>query len=254
MLDEEWNRAGEENDLSVIEPSEPSDRDVEEDNSRPLSHRGSLNPLEESYDGAANKASSGDGDGNNREDDNKKNDSRLTFGSRSTQGDIGRPLTPGVAVRRAKDTSRQPGSYNPRGGRDSKSDENLDTEARQHLSYIGTPPQFYGRSVSSSMRLDPLEPGSRPLPTIPRESDSSSSNPNHPHPVYRMSDGTMRAPSRVMAIGETAVISSLKAKKGDGLSASSLIHAISSTWKRRSTQVSAGSNGTDSKDRAGSVP
>lgn len=255
LLDEEWNDAGEENDLSVIEPNEPSDREMEEDSTRHVSSRESITPRQETNDSAGDLTLSGNDNRDSRNDNGMNNSTAPTSNRASNPGKIWRPSTPGVALHKASDALPQPNPNIPCDVPKSSlelSDEHLDGQAQQRLSYVCTPPQFYRFSASLPVKLDPPEPA-RPLPTIPLENVSSLRTSNHPYLVNPVSDSTARAQSPVKPVRERVFTPPLKLKTDDVLSTSSLMKAISSTWKRRGTQSSA-SNGTYSRDGARSVP
>ncbi|KAF1843124.1 uncharacterized protein K460DRAFT_418247 [Cucurbitaria berberidis CBS 394.84] len=242
LLDEECNGAGEENDLSVIEPNEASYRGVEEDRRSHVSSRDFDEGFRDCNNGAGGEECSGDGHGDNRTDVSKWSPSR--------------PLTPGC---RASDTSEQPYTYVPRGAPDSKTnaiDELLNHQAHQRISCAHTPPRFYRLSVPPSVKLDPPELASRRLPPIPRKSESSSSIAYRPHPAYPdpVGDWTIPTPSPVKPLRDCVSTPPMKPHKDHGRFASSWINIMSSTWKRCGTQGSGGSNDTNSREGARSVP
>lgn len=254
LLDEEWNGAGEENDLSVIEPNEPSDREMEKDSTRHVSSRESITPRQETNDSAGDQNRSDDDNGDSRNDNNINNSTTPTSKRAPNPGKIMRPSTPGVALHKASDTLPQPNPNIPCNVPQSSlelSDEHLDEQAQQRLSYVCAPPQFYRFSASLPVKFDPPEPA-RPLPTIPPGNVSSLRTSNHPYPVNAVSDSTARAQSPVKQVGERVFTPPLRMKTDDVLSTSSLMKVISSTWKRRGTQSA--SNGTYRRDGARSVP
>ena len=148
---------------------------------------------------------------------------------------IRRPGTPGVSLRRRNGTSEQPRAYIPRGAPTNAVEEQAGQES-QCLSCASTPLQFYRLSMPTSAELDPVVPASRPLPTLPQKSDPFSSTSYRPHPAYPVDDWIMRTPSPVKSIRENSATAPLGKRRDQTRSASSLMKAISSTWKRRGTQ------------------
>ncbi|KAF2824868.1 hypothetical protein CC86DRAFT_456841 [Ophiobolus disseminans] len=104
----------------------------------------------------------------------------------------------------------------------------------------GAPPPRYRLSMPPSIRLSPPDDTSRPLPRLPHKSDSQSSISYRPHPAYPLDEWRVRTPSPVNSVRKGLSTPPL-AKRREGSRASSLISAISSTWRRRGA-TSAGSN------------
>ncbi|KAF1935643.1 hypothetical protein EJ02DRAFT_415428 [Clathrospora elynae] len=233
LLEQDSNVAGEENDLSVIEPQEDSVHGAGKvDRNCSSASKASKDVFQEC----------------------NENPSSL---SQTTIVEARRPSTPGVSLRRVSNTSEQPRAYTPRGAPSSKtdiSDEQPVTQAQQRDSYVRTPPQFYRLSMPPSVRLDPPEPNSRPLPMIPQKNNSASSTSYRPHPAYPVDDWTVRTPSPVKSVREGISTPPLGKRREQGRSASALMNAISSAWWRRGTQTPDGSASTDSREGARSLP
>ena len=107
-------------------------------------------------------------------------------------------------------------------------------------------------SVPPSIRLCPPGDTSRPLPKTPHKSDSQSSIAYRPHPAYPMDEWRERTPSPVKSIREGLSTPPLEKRRG-GSRASSLMNAISSTWRRRGTPSSESHRGGEGRHGARST-
>ncbi|KAF2875637.1 hypothetical protein BDV95DRAFT_603048 [Massariosphaeria phaeospora] len=112
-----------------------------------------------------------------------------------------------------------------------------DKQAHLRYSCVRTPPHLYRLSIPPSCKLEPPERSSslysRPLPSIPQKSDSTSSTSYRPHPAYPVEDWLEKTPSPVKSVRDN--ISTPPLKKCRALSATSLLSAVAQVWKRRGT-------------------
>jgi hypothetical protein len=248
LLEQDLLRAGEENDLSVIEPQEDSVRETGANRTCSSTSKRS----EDVFHDCSEEVS----------DENRKHRTASPYSPpRSTSVETRRPSTGGVSLRgvslrHVSNTPEQPRAYIPRGAPTPKSDilnERLDKQVEECDSFVRTPKQFYRLSVPPSVKLDPPEPASRPLPTVPRKSESTSDTSYRPHPAYPVDEWAVRTPSPVKSIREGISTPPL-GKRREGRSASGLMAAIASAWRRRGTQTPDGTSSTDSREGAKSLP
>lgn len=223
VLEEKWNGEAEEDDLSVIEPQEGSVRNDEASSGE----RHSGDHPADVFHGCA------DGPADAREHNEP---------SRTNLQHDGDPITADPTAQSTVET-RQPSrgespqkrtSYVPRGApgtESTTSDEETDTL---------TGPHYYRLSVPPSIKHVPAEPDavSRPRPNIPQQSESSSSTAYHTHPAYPVDDWRTSTPSPVRSVREVISTPPLGKQKGGRRTTSSLMNAISTTWKRRGTPSS----------------
>lgn len=124
--------------------------------------------------------------------------------------------------------SDQPRTYVPRGAPGAR--RATPDEPRQHMR---TSFQSHRLSMPPSIRLNPPSESSRPLPILPHKSTGSQSSIAHRrHPAYPVEEWRKRTPSPVRSIREGLSTPPL-GKRREGSRASSLMSAISSTWRRR---------------------
>ncbi|KAF1834758.1 hypothetical protein BDW02DRAFT_630140 [Decorospora gaudefroyi] len=247
LLEQHHSGIGEENDLSVIEPQEGSvyetgeaqrtrssasndTNDVFQDCSEVAHEENSLNETKEA--GPSQRLQTLNGSGLIR--------------ARSIRSR--RPSSAQVSIRRVSHGSEQPRAYIPSGAPNPEGDRSGGRDhgqTQQRESFLHTPPQFYRLSVPPSVRLDPPEQASRPLPTIPQKSNSASSTSYRPHPAYPVDEWTVRTPSPVKSVREGISTPPLGKRGEQPRSASALMSAIASAWRRRGTQTPDGAASTD---------
>jgi hypothetical protein len=246
LLEQDLLRAGEENDLSVIEPQEESVQETGAIRTCSSTSKRSEDVFHDCSEGI--------------NDENKRRRTPTPSSpTRSTSVETRQPSTGGVSlrgvsIRRVSNTSEQPRAYIPRGAPTPKTDmpeqSGKQTEERDH--FVPTPQQVYRLSVPPSVRLDPPEPGSRPLPTVPRKSESASSTSYRPHPAYPVDEWAVRTPSPVKSFREGISTPPL-GRRREGRAVSGLMSAIASAWRRRGTQTPDGTSSSDSRDGAKSL-
>jgi hypothetical protein len=236
LLEKAWHGEAEEDDLSVIEPYEGSVRNEGGSSDKRQSREHPDDVVIGRSDGPADAKGHNDPPHANLEHD-------------------GDPITTNAAPHSTAETRQSPigespqkrMSYIPRGApgtEATKSDEQTDTE---------TGPQYYRLSVPPSIRHVPTEPdtASRPLPSIPQQAKLSSSTAYHPHPAYPADEWRTRTPSPVQSVREGVSTPPLGKQKGGKRTASSLMSAITTTWKRRGTPSSESRNEKDGDVRRG---
>ena len=248
LLEQDLVRAGEDNDLSVIEPQEESIRETGADRTCSSTSKRSEDVFHDCSEGVNNE--------------NKKRQtptpSNLT---RPTSVETGWSSAGGVSSRRVSircvsNASELPRAYIPRGApipQTNVSNECLEKQVEERDNSVRTPPQFHRLSVPPSVRLDPPEIASRPLPTVPRKSESASSTSYRPHPADPVDDWAVRTPSPVKSVREGISTPPLGKRRADR-SASGLMSAIASAWKRRGVRTPDGSSSADSREGAKSLP
>jgi len=120
-------------------------------------------------------------------------------------------------------------TYVPRGapGAEVSSSDDEDWQPRQK------PSQVHRLSMPPSIKLVPSEPLSRYLPTIPEKTASSSTMAHRSHPAYPVEQWRIQTPSPVRSFREGISTPPLERQGETGGSSSSLMSALSSTWRRR---------------------
>jgi hypothetical protein len=242
LLEQDLLRAGEENDLSVIEPQE--ERSAWETGDRTCSSTSKRS------EDIFHDCSEGIND-----EHKKQQTAKAASPTRSRSVESQRPSTGRVSLRRVSNTE-QPRAYIPRGApvfKPDTSDEQSNKQVKERDSFVLTPPRFYRLSVPPSVRLDPPEPATRPLPPFPRNSESPSSTAYRPHPAYPVDDWAVHTPSPVKSVRDGISTPPL-GKRREGRSASSLMSAIAAAWRRRGTPTPDGTSSTDSREGAKSLP
>jgi hypothetical protein len=141
------------------------------------------------------------------------------------------------ASQRDASTLKQPCAYVPYGEpstEEEASKEDTDRQTPQRQNVLGTP-SLYGLLVRPSIRADPRPQKSRRLLTVPQECSSAGEEwrVQMPSPVEWVHDGITKPP--------------MEKRKGHGIGASSLMSAISSTWRRMGTSSSENQGGVGSR-------
>jgi hypothetical protein len=236
VLGNETQGFAKEDDLPVIEPCEDSVQGEEARNISRASDKDTDEVFYECSDGVseANRAAS-----------------CLSNPARSASTRSGSPLPKGKLA-----VSEQPRTYIPRGApaaTKEASGEQANKQTRQRHSGMRTPPQFYRLSVPPSVKLEPPQQTSRPLPSVPQKLDSSSSTSYHPHPAYPVEEWKVCTPSPVRSTREGISTPPLERRKGQGFRAASFMSAISATWKQRGAWSSGTNGGTDDQGGSRSV-
>ncbi|KAJ4361806.1 hypothetical protein N0V83_010747 [Neocucurbitaria cava] len=95
---------------------------------------------------------------------------------------------------------------------------------------------------------------SRPLPTVPRKSESSSSTAYRPHPPYPVDDCPVRTPSPVRSVREGEGTRGSKTRQEHTFSASSLMSMVACSLKRCRIRGSAAGNDAPGSDTARGAP
>ncbi|KAF2125900.1 hypothetical protein P153DRAFT_348103 [Dothidotthia symphoricarpi CBS 119687] len=219
LLEEEYG-AGEENDLSVIEPEGAVSQDETEDD-------------DEDTDRITN---------DEIEDENMASSVRHTSERCQSMVEVKIPSTTVTPHRQASDTSEHPRVYLPR-GTPTTCPNAVDGQANaqeQRHNGVSTPSSVYRLSFPPSVKLDAPDQSLRPLPAVPEKSSSYSNTSYRPHPAYPVEEWAVRTPSPEKSFRDGVSTPPLVRKRH----ASSLMQMISSTWKRR---------GTPSAERTGSI-
>jgi hypothetical protein len=168
-----------------------------------------------------------------------------------------------TSLRQVSETSAQPRAYVPSGAPKTNASDEQPEETQQGNSFGTTSAQFYRLLVPPSIRLDPPGPTSRPLPTIPQKNNSSSSISYQPHPAYPdpVDEWTMRTPSPMKSVQEGMSTPLLGEYREQGrsasasASASALMNVIASAWRRRGgSQTPEGTASIDSREGTRSMP
>jgi hypothetical protein len=152
----------------------------------------------------------------------------------------GRCRAPGGAQGLLK--ARQPLTYMPRGAPNTirqVSDEQVDGQTQQRSSYTHTPPHLYRHATPQSVTPSRGQQDPRPLPHIPHKADTSSSS--RP-PTHSVEDWRMQTPDPVKSTSNGL----LTPPTLQGFRTSSLMGALSSTFKRRGRSSSGSRGGADS--------
>jgi len=231
ILEQHWRRMVEENDIPVIEPCVDGARD--EGSSR-ASEKGADDVFYECTDGAADARSH-----TTHSSTDSQRKSPITRTSWRTSAQTKRPSST-ETPQNSPTASENPHGYVPRGAPGAHREAQCMPQQRNNITR--TPPQSYRLSMPPSITLLPPDDASRPLPRLPQKSDSQSSIAYRPHPAYPVEEWRKRTPSPVKSMREDLSTPPLEKRKGGR--ASSLLSAISSTWKRR---------GTPSSERKGDV-
>ena len=242
LLDQDHTGGGVENDLSVIEPLE-DDRSGAVETNRAQSPFG----IESGFVWRDCK-------------ETLKGGTAATARSKSEQGtNTDTPTRPKSMQPRRSPTrgastclvgsTEQPCTYVPRGAPDPQAGMSIDCDgeqAQQPVSRIPRAPKSYRLSIPPSIRLvAPVYP-LRPLPTIPRKSDDDSPICYRPHPAYPMDDWNISTPSPVGSVQDSVLTPPLGRWRVQGRSASALMGAITSVWRRRGAQTTDGAPSTES--------
>ena len=147
-----------------------------------------------------------------------------------------------------------PRAYIPTGASGAE-ESSTDVCSKEHTSMrhsgTKTPPQVYQLSASPNSKLGPTQRPSRPLPSIPQQSNSFSSTAYQPHPAYPVEEWTARTPSPVKSIRKMISTPPLIGRKG--FAPSSLVNVLTNVWKRRGLS-SESSNRTESRNSSRSIP
>lgn len=248
LLEQDHTRDGEENDLSVIEPLEDSSYEAVEVKS-------AQSPLDTETEDVFHDCKV-----------NLKDGRGASIGSKSEQAvntdtqtqpksmEPRRPSTKGALIRLVGSTE-QPCTYVPSGAPEPKTRTSVDRpgeqQAHQPVSLILKASKSYRLSIPPSIKLVPTEHAPRPLPTIPRKSEDDLLTSYHPHPAYPVDDWNIRTPSPVRSVRDSISTPPLGRWREKGRSASALMGAITSVWRRRGAQTP---NGTMSTESARSLP
>jgi hypothetical protein len=236
LLEDKWHGEAEENDLSVIEPYEGSVRDEGASSDKHQSGDSLDDVFVDRSDGPADAKGHNDPPHANREHD-------------------GDPVTIDAAPQGTVEASQPPigkspqkrMSYIPRGApgiEATTSEEQTNTEAG---------PRYCSLSVPPTIKHVLTEPDavSRPLPNTPQQAEASSITAYHPHPAYPVDEWRTRTPSPIRSVRKSILTPALRKQKGGRRTASSLMSAISTTWKRRATPSSESHNEKDGDVRRG---
>jgi hypothetical protein len=202
LMDRALSGAGEDNDLSVVEPLDGSVRGGSRaDRSRSSTSRESEDVFVDCNDGITEHQGHRTTPARTRTPVETRKpstkDSRDEFDAPTRTS-----KSSSTSLRQVSDTPAQLRAYVPSGA--PKMDDEQPEETQQRDSFVTTPPRFYRLSVPPSITLDPPGPTSRPLPTIPQKNNSSSSISYRPHPAYPnpVDDWAMRTPSPVKSVKE----------------------------------------------------
>lgn len=232
LLGQCWSEAGEEDGLSVIEP-----------------YAGDVAALRSCTDITADEQA-----------ETEVNEARENENEEQSQGDHNaghsqarRPCTPGAVLRQTSVKSDQARAYVPRGAPQVCTTGKQEDEEMHENTHTRTPPQSVRLSVPPSVRLIPPQTAPWPLSRIPHKSDSSSSTAYRPHPAYPVEDWTVLTPSPVKQIRFDISTPPLEKRAQQSRSASSLMAFISSTWRRRGTQLADESKTVDAETGARST-
>jgi len=143
----------------------------------------------------------------------------------------------------------QPCTYVPRGAPDLQAGMSIDyvgEQAQQPVSSIPRAPKSYRLSIPPSIKLVAPAYPLRPLPTIPRKSDDDSPTCYRPHPAYPVDDWNISTPSPIGSVQDGVLTPPLGRWREQGRSASALMGAITSAWRRRGAQTTDGAPSTES--------
>jgi hypothetical protein len=223
LLEQAWRSEGEENDIPVIEPCVDGAR-----------YEGSSRASRKDADDVFYECANGTTDSRSQTthsstDSQRKSPTKRAFWrsppktKRSSSVD---------AWQSSPCASDQLPAYVPRGAPGAHREAQV--IAQQRNSITRTPPQSYRLSMPPSITLLPMDDASRPLPNLPNKSDSQFSIAYRPHPAYPVEEWRTRTPSPIKSIREGLSTPPLEKRK-EGR-ASSLLNAISSTWKRRGAE------------------
>jgi hypothetical protein len=214
LLEQHHTGAGEENDLSVIEPPDGS---VYETGVAEVSCSSTSKASEDIFQDcseAANDKNSCNGTEENALSKRLKTANPSSGATRPTSVETRRPSssTRGISLRRVSNSSEPP-----------------------------------------SVKLDTTKPASRRLPTNPQKRNSQSSISYCPHPAYTVEDWTVRTLSPVKSVKEGTSTPPLEKRRERGRSAAALISVIASVWRRRGTPTPDGTASTDGREGAQSL-
>jgi hypothetical protein len=234
LLEQDISGTGEEDDLPVIEPQEGI-MDRTKDDIRPYStiskkSEDVFQDCKENFNHTRRVTSATDIRGQTISSSSP---------ARPRSVKMRRPSTQRASLRRVSDTE-QPRAYIPRGAPSLKIDtsaKDAGEQAQQRDSFVGTPTQLYRLSIPPSIKLGPPEPASRPLPTLLIKNDFEAFTSYRPHPAYPVDDWTVRTPSPVKSVRDGISTPPPGRRKEQGRSASALMNAITSSWRRRNTQT-----------------
>ena len=240
LLDLDHTGGGEENDLSVIEP-------LEDDRSGAVETNRAQSPLGIELGFVWHDCKK-----------TLKGGTAVTVRSKSEQAtNTDTPTRPKSMQPRRSPTrgaatclvgsTEQPCTYVPRGAPDPQAEMSIDCvgeQAQQPVSRIPRAPKSYRLSIPPSIKLVAPAYPIRPLPTIPRKSDDDSPTCYRPHPAYPMDDWNISTPSPVGSVQDGILTPPLGRWKEPGRSASALMGAITSAWRRRCAQTTDGAPST----------
>jgi hypothetical protein len=161
-----------------------------------------------------------------------------------------------ASLRRVSDTE-QPQAYIPHGAPSLKmntSAEHVNEQAQEGDGFVRAPNQFYRLSIPPSIKLEPPEPASRPLPKLPIKNDFEISTSYRPHPAYSVDNWTVRTPSPVKSVRDGISTPPPGRRREQGRSSSGFMSVITSAWRRRGTQTPDGTGATENAEDAQSLP
>lgn len=224
LLEQAWRSEGEENDIPVIEPCVDGAR---EDGSSRASRKDADDVFYECANGTA--------DGKSHTTQSSTDSQRKSPTKRASWRSPPKTKRPSSvdAWQSSPCASEQLHAYVPRGAPGAHREAQVITQ-QQRNSITRTPPESYRLSMPPSITLLPPDDASRPLPSLPTKSESQSSIAYRPHPAYPVEEWRTRTPSPVKSVREGLSTPPLEKRK-EGR-ASSLLNAISSTWKRRGAE------------------